>query len=446
MTGHPGNALTQHYLDEVTTRADTPCRSSEILRTAYGEGFLPRPVFLEADERDALGRDLTALLDLLGSLPERLFDGDIRTMALAAGMTEDQARVVASSGDGRALRLGRADLYQEQDGFRILEFNISSALGGFENAEINQAVLSVPEVAEFVAAHDLVFHDTMATIVETMFATCPDLDPGGEPVVAILDWPSSFAKLERRFTFMAELFARFGVVGIPCHAGEVKVRSDGSLSVAGRRLDAIYRFVLIEDVLDDPSDPSLFQPMLDAAARGSVAMFSSFDSELFASKGNLAIIQDERYRSGFTAEERAFAGRFVPATRRVREAAVEWDGERVRLLDYARTHREELVLKPTSMHGGQGVVCGWTVDDGAWEAALSAAVDGPFVVQRRVRPVAERIWGSGAGAETAVLNWGVFLGPAGFAGGIVRAAPDPDVGIVSMGSGARVGCCFVPAA
>jgi hypothetical protein len=440
---YPGNSLTRAYLEQVTVSAEPPCLASELLRTAYGERFLPRPVFLERTERDGLARDLGTLLGLLDSLPERLFGGDVAAMALATGLSPAQAGVVASSGSGRALPLGRADLYRGDDGFRILEFNISSALGGFENAEINRAVLGVGEIAAFVERHGLTFHDTFSTILDTMFAACPDLDPGGEPVVALLDWPADFPALERRLEFMAGLLSESGVVGIPCHAGQVQVSADGSLTVAGRRIDAVYRFVLIEDVINSPA---VFQPVLDAVARGSVSMFSSFDSEAFGSKGNLALLQEDRYRDDFTASERAFVARFVPPTHRVRDGTVEWDGERVKLLPYARAHRTELVLKPTSMHGGSGVVCGWTVQDGVWEDALQAATDGAYILQQRVRPVPERIWGTGSDAEAHVLNWGVYLGPHGYAGTIVRASPDPEVGIVSMAGGARVGCCFSPVA
>jgi len=38
------------------------------------------------------------------------------------------------------------------------------------------------------------------------------------------------------------------------------------------------------------------------------------------------------------------------------------DGSQVELLDYALSHQRELALKPTSLHGGNGVLLGWRAD------------------------------------------------------------------------------------
>ena len=66
-------------------------------------------------------------------------------------------------------------------------------------------------------------------------------------------------------------------------------------------------------------------------------------------------------------------------------------GARVDLRDYAIAHREELILKPTLLHGGAGVVPGWHRETTrqAWAEQLRAAMDGPYVLQRRIRPVPE---------------------------------------------------------
>ena len=65
------------------------------------------------------------------------------------------------------------------------------------------------------------------------------------------------------------------------------------------------------------------------------------------------------------------------------------DGTAVDMLSYAEAAQSDLVLKPTLMHGGIGVVPGWTTSESQWRERLSAAVGGPFVLQRRVRPAPE---------------------------------------------------------
>jgi hypothetical protein len=81
------------------------------------------------------------------------------------------------------------------------------------------------------------------------------------------------------------------------------------------------------------------------------------------------------------------------------------------------------------------------VSDAEWRDMLAEATGGSFVVQQRIRPRTETF---SADEEFArgVLNWGVYLTADGYGGGILRGSPDPDVGVVSIGGGARVGGLF----
>lgn len=242
---------------------------------------------------------------------------------------------------------------------------------------------------------------------------------------------------------MAKLLEPMGLDAIACHAGQLETR-DGALYVHDRRIDVVYRFFLVEDVLDGPTAPGLIAPILDAVQRGTVQLFASLDTELYGSKGCLALLSDGRHRHRFSARENAFIDRFLPWTRALRQETTDVDGATVELVPYVLENRAGLVLKPTSLHGGIGVVTGWTTTQPEWVAAVTAAVGGPFVVQRRVRPVAQRFGSTDGSGETQemVLNWGVFLTEAGYGGSIVRGTADPDVGIVSMGNDAHVGACF----
>lgn len=440
------NELTARFLRHPASAAK-PSRTafdSELLTVAYGQRLLSRPVFLDPGQRASLESDLGAVHELLTSLPARLFEGSIPALGRAVGMSPAQIDGVQRSAAERPVRLGRADLYQEEDGFRLLEFNLGSALGGFENAELNRALLADPDLLDFVESEGLEFTDTLRCIADTLTAECADLDIGGRPVVALADWPASFPDLGRRLGFMAQLMKPMGFDAIACHLGQIEERS-GALFVHGRRIDILYRFFLIEDLLDDAGMPEVVQRVLTAAERGAVRIFAPVDSELYGNKGTLALLSDERHRDAFTADEITLIDRFLPWTRNLRAGPVHVDGCQVDLLDYVCSWREELIIKPTLMHGGIGIVPGWATSQAEWQRQVGEALGGPFVVQRRVRPVAERF----AEPDTGVtgvrhLNWGVYLAASGYGGAIVRGSADPDVGVVSMANGALVGCCFHP--
>jgi hypothetical protein len=410
---------------------------SELLRTAYHGRFLTRPVFLDAAARVSLGQDLGRLLDLLAGLPQRLFDGDLRRFAAAVGMAPVQAEAaVRGAGTGSGpVRSARADLYRTQDGFQLIELNVHSALGGFENAEMHRALLADPAHRAFVTAEGLAYSDTLRGIVDTMLAAGGGLNAPGRPVVALVDWPPDLASEEPRLRFLVKLLRPMGLDAVVCHLGQVSTGADRGLYVDGRRIDVVYRFFGTENLLEESWAPAAVARIQDAVDDGTVRLFTGMDAELYASKAALALLGDERNREAFTATEREFLDRFVPLTRRLcRE-----------LIPDVLARQGELVLKPVLMHGGKGVVAGWTVPSREWARQIEAAAGGPYVVQRRVRPAAEPFPapdGSG-GTELMALKWGVFLNAAGYGGAFVHGAPDLDIGVLnSSARSSLVGCCF----
>jgi hypothetical protein len=206
---------------------------------------------------------------------------------------------------------------------------------------------------------------------------------------------------------------------------------------------------MLEDLLEYPDAPALMDPVLDAAARGEVKIFTPLDSEMFASKAALAMLSDEANRKVFDEPTLASLDRILPWTRVVRSGPVTLEGgDKVEFLDYVLRNRADLVLKPTSRHGGEGVLLGWREDttDELWEERVRAAVDGPWVVQRRIRPVPELFPVPGSDDSDPVpwiVNWGVFTVVNGYGGVFARAMTvESDAEVIRLFGGASVGCAL----
>jgi hypothetical protein len=167
---------------------------------------------------------------------------------------------------------------------------------------------------------------------------------------------------------------------------------------------------------------------------------------VFASKGALAMLSDEANRSLFHPHELVSLDRILPWTRMVRPGPVTLeDGSRVDLLTYALSHQHDLALKPTLLHGGHGVLLGWRQDTTPqeWEEQVRSAMDGPYVIQRRIRPVPE-LFPSGTGdTEPWIVAWGAFTVARGFGGVWTRATTvESNIEVINLDKGAYAGCCL----
>ena len=441
--------LTARYLDEVkrsgaTGRELGGMQAESAMQNSYYRRYLSRPLFLGQDEVRQLHADLDNLRSALVSLPGKLYGGDLAAFARAVGMTEVQVSAILRSRGSTVTRQARGDLYADETGFRLLEFNMGSTLAGMDNADMCRALLQHPVLAEFAQAHRLDYVDTLREHANNVFAES-GFAPGSRPVMATADWPSSYQTLEPYMRHYTGRFRELGLDAHPCHVGQLEVR-DGRVWLGGQPIDIIDRLFMIEDLLEYPDAPALLDPILNAAARGWVKIFTPMDSELFASKGALAMLSDEENRSLLDPQQRASLDRILPWTRMVRPGPVTLeDGRRVDLLSYALTHRHDLALKPTLLHGGQGVLLGWHDDTTAqaWEEQVRAALDGPYVIQRRIRPVPELFPADSGDPVPWIVSWGVFTVVNGYGGTFARATTvESNVEVVNLGSGAHVGTCM----
>ena len=443
--------LTAGYLDELERQGAT---DGDMLAVFPQNGllarrrYLSRPLFIGQAESRQLNADLQHIRKALVSLPGRLFDGDLAAFARAVGMTGLQVSAVLRSRAGNpaqdVTQLARADLYSQPSGLRLLEFNMGSAIAGLDNAEICQAMLRYPLLRDFARDHRLHYADTMATEISMIFE---ETGFGREsyPMVAVVDWPRHYKIIKNSMRLIAERWRRRGLDAHACHLGQLEV-SGGRVRLRGRPVDIIFRIFLIEHLLE-PEGAALMNPVLDAVARGEVAMFTPLDAELYGSKAPLAMLSEQGL---FSAAEQAAFDRVLPWTRMMRPGPVALeDGRTVDLLEYAASHADVLVLKPTLLHGGLGILPGWHPDTSArlWRDRLADAMGGPYVIQRRVRPEPELCPGGTGELVPWIVNWGVFTFPAGYGGVFARAFPaNSGVEVTRVGSGLFCGGALVAGA
>ena len=439
------NAVTGRYLEAVARNGfghdeltAISRREIDLDNTTYFGEVLPRPAFVSAAERARLQQDLTTLVDVLAALPDRLFGGDLAAFAKATGMTDAQVAGITRIQSKELTRLTRADMYHDGTNFKIMELNMGSTTGGLDNALVNRAAMKLPFVAEFVQANGLSYVDGLAELAGMLRA---EAQAGADEriLVVIVDVPENLRVYEGLLRTSAAELATHRVDFVLCGFEQLSY-TRGRVWLDGRAVDVVFRLVLVEDLLK-PHAAGLIEPLLTAVERGDVRLFTPLDTDAYASKAALAMLSDEANRHLLDPAQARSLDRLLPWTRMVRDEPVTVDGERVDLLDFAAQERAVLVLKPTLMHGGLGVTLGWVAGPDAWAEQVRAAVDGPYVLQRRIRAAPELV-PTADGVRPMVFNWGVFTVAGGYGGALVRGTTTLDGSVLNRAGGAALGCCF----
>lgn len=439
------NRMTEEFLRLHLTPRRVPARRPAKPARA-GAQLVPerlsRPVFLERAQRERIHRDLTGLYDLLLELPGRLAGGDTARYGRMLGLTEAQAEAARRTARPGTLRLARPDLYECADGgFRVMEMNITAALGGTGISWQSRMHLADPAVRAFVADEGVSCVDTATLISRVVLAAWREAGGSGQPVLAVAESPAGLAADPTSPEYVAMRFQEGGIDAIVCDATLMR-RRDGGLWVNGRRVDIVYRMFLIEE-LRTQAEAAPFEELLMAQERGEVMMLMPLDAEGYGGKAGLAVLSDDRHRHALSESEVALVDRVLPWTRGLDRPKLVADGVPEDTLEYVLAHREELILKPSWLHGGVGVLPGWTTEPREWRERVASALGGPYVVQRRVVPVTEPFRNEDGSLSPWVVNWGVFLVGDEFGGIEARAErADGDQAVISQGNGASVGCCF----
>lgn len=414
-------------------------RLNEPMRASVGDRLLRRPLFADRHELDAFAADVTAIFDLLVSLPQRLFGDDLFGYCAAIQLPFDLVPI-ALRGYGRAAEpmYGRADMYHDGTRFQLLEFNITSTLGGVDRGgEIPRLVAQAEAFRRFTGDRDIGFVHPARCLAATLHKLAAPLAGGRDPAVAMLALrrlpPDSDDYLGR--LSLRQLLRQFGINARLGFLDEIEERN-GRLYLSDGPVDVVLRLFACYELLTSPDGRQLAEPVFRAAEQGGVVLWTPLTSMLFMNKRCLALLSDPRYHDRFCAQELAVIDRVVPWTR-----CLDASTEQATLTQWQRD-KDNLVIKPGFSHSGEGFVAGWLSTSQEWARALASAAKVGAVVQRRLVPRAEPVVNPDTGElEHWQAAWGMFLTPDGYAGTYIRSLPAGAGPVIAFNTnqGTRVG-------
>lgn len=351
----------------------------------------PCPITLLADEAAYLHRVVRTLHAALVRLPELyLSDPDVRAIlrlepAEDAWLRECWTPAVRA----RPAIFDRLDALVDyaspvwKDTLKFVEPNLTG-VGGLHLVPSVEEILSETIVPLLETADPDLRFERLTDARELLHRElAAHLEAIGRPdgTVCFVEPKYEMEGIDEQRRLVEYLGARHGMRAL--HADPCELRMQGGEAYCGdERVDLVYRDYSVLDLVELEADGVDVTPMRTLFRENRV--MSSIGAEL-DHKACWEILTDPVIAARhFDEDARRCFQRHVLWTRVLADRAASLPtGESGSLLEYARSARETLVLKPSRGYGGEGVVIGQTLSDGEWDGAISAALADPelWVVQ-----------------------------------------------------------------
>ncbi len=384
------------YYHELLEDAELAESSRAMLDAGLGEAKLIfggrrlspylRPHFVAASDWERV----TKICETVWGAIQKVKDAAVEDESLLAelGLTDIERELVAIDPGYRAVSpTARLDSFLTEDSYSFVELNGESPAGIAYADAAYEIFSALPVMRRFAERYPLRRFHGRPLLLEVLLRAYREYlgrEPGRKPSIAIVDLKG--LPTQKEFELFREYFEGQGHPAQVCSPDELEF-TRGRLRAGDFEIDIVYKRLLVNEYLPIMAEhPAL----LDACRAGAVCMVNSFRSKLIHKKALFAVLTDERHAQLFTDEEREAIGRHVPWTRMVRDRKTTHDGAEIDLLDFIKSNRDRLVLKPNDDYGGHGIYIGWSADEAGWAEALRHALaDGDYIVQERVKTARE---------------------------------------------------------
>ncbi|MFP5284672.1 MAG: phosphopantetheine-binding protein, partial [Thermoanaerobaculia bacterium] len=372
----------------------------------------PWPALADRTRVAEMERVSTGIARLIKSLPRRVFGNDPERLRDYYGLASaDLARRMVQEPDGLAAAIGRGDFLDSSEGLKCLEFNMLSALGGWEAPLWAEAYLRVPVFARFLREERLrvACRDTVALTLAHAVAEARELGTAGGGVnVALVTPERTPAHGHHLEAWLAGRYAEALRREAPGASGSLVILPYAGLAERAGALWAGDRRIHAAVELHEEGTAA---PALRCFRAGSLKLFNAPIRAVLTDKRNLALLSELAKGDGLLSPaERELVARHVPWTRRLTAASASWRGREVWLPELATAAREDLVIKKGRAGRGSAVHLGAATPEGLWrERVAHALAEGDWIVQERVEPLpyVHQQGEQGCGPHDVV--WGLFV-------------------------------------
>ena len=296
------------------------------------------------------------------------------------GLTAGEHELVAvDPGYHEVSVTARLDSFLTDESYWFVELNAECPAGIAYQDVAAEIFCGLPLMREFCVDHKITPMYCRQNMLDALIAIYERVRGRAEkPQIAIVDYKG--LPTQREFELFKDFFEKRGYSTTIADPRDLELR-EGKLHHGEFRIDLVYRRVLTTELLEKIDECQAF---VAAYKKGSAVFVNSFRTKYVHKKMLFGVLTDERHQHYFSGVEQEAIRASVPWTRRVEHAKTTYGGGEIDLLEFIRTNRDKLVLKPNDDYGGHGIFIGWESDEGAWDQAIEEALGGDYLAQERV--------------------------------------------------------------
>lgn len=424
-------------------------RVPESYREMLSFRLQPWPTFIDRHKREEIARVSVAVSDLVKSVPHRVFGGDPVAVSRFYGLASpEEAEDLLSEPNGIAEIVARGDLIATADGFKCIEFNFATRLGGWESTILSSLHLSSPAIIRFLQQEGI--RPAVTPTTRCFFRhILEEVERRGLARGVGVNIAFAFHERLARTPIIIQGVARLGAEWDQvCREtgrqgkGRLLAATWQELSPGSSGQGLSCRGLPVHAVVEQTTEP-VPEPVYRCFKEGGTCLFNTPVTTILTSKMNVALLSEHEGSGRFSPEEREVIRRHIPWSRRVVRDTVDFRGETAYLPDLLAARKEDMVLKEAQNLGGKGVAVGrFTAADRWADLCRSALENGEWIVQEYLESTSYLFQSGDHGCTPHNVIWGPFVFGSTYAGLILRMQSKAVPGVVNLSQTATEGVVF----
>jgi len=402
----------------------------------------PWPTFISKKTEEYFERTSIDIINLIKSLPQRIFNNDSQMISNYYGIPQYQVDVLLWSIPKNHFEslLGRGDfIIDSKNDLKCIEFNIAAGLGGWEIDFLTEIFKKSVYVNNFIQGNNIklrrsrFFDSLFQNILRAVERNKINL---GQNILRIAIVDPNFNDAEgytndRMKTvklFFETYFKENDIKGefIFCNYNSIE-STDQGLFYQRKQIHCLLE-------LENPTPVRL----LRIARDNKVVILNGAITYLMASKLNVSLLSEYQDSGLFTEQESEIIKKHIPWSRKLVDKDVEFEGKKVSLINLVFENQKKFVLKSSFGSAGVEVFIGSKISPEIWKEKVTMALEEKtWMVQEYIKP--QEYWYQINQNDIALheVVYGLFVFGQFYAGGFVRLLPsDNKNGVVNCSQGA----------